>query len=73
MLTPSLVSFPMLQDRSLNVPSANYSADDALMSQLRQLQSAAEVQQFLETLLHAPKAQPKRAAQAEEGEEDEAE
>ena len=36
------------------------------MSQLRQLQSAAEVQQFLETLLHAPKQQPRRAARNEE-------
>lgn len=48
------------------MPSANYSADEALMSQLRQLHSAAEVQQFLETLLHTPKQQPKRAAQNEE-------
>lgn len=57
------------QDRSLNVPGVNYAADEALMAQLRQLQSAGEVQQFLESLLHTPKEAPNKGEEGEEGEE----
>lgn len=60
---------PRLQARSLNVPSAGYEKDGALMEQLRQVKSSMEMKAFLEQLLQAPK-EPRPEAEEEEEEEE---